>query len=1372
MNACHKSKLSNDDTIFQIFFFFFWFSDSCFTALWQKTTQMSSLLPVSWIFCFLLCLWTLPSGSSSTIKQVANDVSSAPQRLRHLAVGDFQELNEIIQDATIELPETSASGNMYSLRLYSIRCTDFSIGDVHLSSHQSSHTQIMLGMEITDFSMTCRARYHFTGFLVNNRGDVEVTSLGNDAVVIGKVLSTNLYEDPPTTVEIYKCDPTVNLNGMNFINGGIWGVLLNTAEGLLKRIMEPILEQRICSELQAIMLDVEVFLEYAKEILDEYDPQNSPVTDPLLSELIMNVPSSIQLLTLQDDVSRFGKLFQAGVEQAVEYMQAVVPDLANPSQFDLQANILLREYLLEDGALVIDLANDFSNIAILLQDHNTLTYTIIRLDSVRLVGLDTLTKFHPLDTIGSYTLKTQLSWEYLAFEMLATIEVKPSTLPDSIISGSGNTRILEKVNIFFGIDDLFADVSLLSALDQDALENIRLGSLLQKTNIMTCLLSSIFKMELSAFSVQANNILTPTMDGFVSTGLDRVFSEAMEATFKMYENILLNASPAYFQRTIRPMLNQRLLQDYIDDSQCADPVGLIRSPNKEKPIDFRDLLLPPDEALDAGATGQEPYGNLFSSFVIPELQEQFLQRANHFNQRFIRPLTLKQSGIEGTVQWEPDLLSYSDASWPDLYDRFEFSLSNLRVANLDTVMDPIKILEPNDKNILFNSIRLDSNEEKETLNLTMTLSILIDGDESPLQMENHLDISISIPATSLSLGIMTSIKEYSLLAFPLNDVTNIFCWLAAFGDLDANGDWVHSLDISSLSFWISSFFLDSTCLKCTSPGGGAFSEVLSEINRLVGSNQRLRNKIIHLVESMAWSLWNQFDMESLLADAPKYCPHLPDYDPESAFLTYQWPIVSSLPTEAMESILMLGAIAFQALLIVTAKNHLLADNHDNVFRMKKKRDLFDISGDAWVVDWTNLANDYGSWVEFAFEEFRTYLGEPVKERVLKKDSGMTIRANSLLREYVLDENAAYNMDLGVYGLNYETMGFAFSAHSLLIHGLDSITSLDVFIPKGPQTLENHFRLEKIQLQFQIKITTPEGRTDYMSLTYMVRDIVGQVDLDVVVDLQRLGDIQLGSIFNLDQILFCALSGLQSFQFSALRLSIGSLEYPLIEGFLSSENQEFLMWMMGSLVDKYRDDLVAAIPLIFGQTIRDIANALSAQIIGSMSKKCSLPEGYPETGMVDWRDFLLSSTASRFLGGSGAAPYGNLFSTIYDMVNEKIFRLGASNRPLINDLLRKVTERQSNVTGSILFRGKALESSASISLAGLTADIGLSLSDVAIDHLDSVGDPLDLFRPIDRKSNILKSVASFGVDSKPLSLTGTIILTLADGGKYYLPIPWN
>jgi hypothetical protein len=71
------------------------------------------------------------------------------------------------------------------------------------------------------------------------------------------------------------------------------------------------------------------------------------------------------------------------------------------------------------------------------------TETIIWLDNVKLAGLGMLIQFNPATaTIDCFTLQNRLGWEYLAFELEPTIEIKMWSFKDSIVESLSDARML------------------------------------------------------------------------------------------------------------------------------------------------------------------------------------------------------------------------------------------------------------------------------------------------------------------------------------------------------------------------------------------------------------------------------------------------------------------------------------------------------------------------------------------------------------------------------------------------------------------------------------------------------------------------------------------------------------------------------------------------------------------------------------------------------------------------------------------------------------------------------------------------------------------------------------------------------------------
>jgi hypothetical protein len=213
----------------------------------------------------------------------------------------------------------------------------------------------------------------------------------------------------------------------------------------------------------------------------------------------------------------------------------------------------------DDRALVVDVANlPLENNGILYEGHDMLTETTITLDRVTIFGLDTFTKFEPLVLIGKHTFQNALVWDYLALELDVTIDMKASSKEESIISiadGASPTLVEETVKISVGVDQLEAVISILLAVDENALGSLSLGRLLDTSNLPSCLLSLVHAVELSEMSVSVGNIREPTLEGFVSPGIDRLVTRGVEALFLMYEKLLLDAAPNVASTLLKNIVN-------------------------------------------------------------------------------------------------------------------------------------------------------------------------------------------------------------------------------------------------------------------------------------------------------------------------------------------------------------------------------------------------------------------------------------------------------------------------------------------------------------------------------------------------------------------------------------------------------------------------------------------------------------------------------------------------------------------------------------------------------------------------------------------------------------------------------------------------
>eukprot|EP00980_Cylindrotheca_fusiformis_P001033 scaffold279_cov90-Cylindrotheca_fusiformis.AAC.3 len=1277
------------------------------------------------------------------------------QSERHLALGDFADFNKILSGAVLNLPNAKLESGLVTLRLSNVRCSQIAIGDLNLWSRQPSHQSVEVNLQVDNLDLFCQAHYSFSWLLIKGSGSASIRSMGNDATINSLVKSSNFMTTPPEDITVKQCNPKVNINDMSF-SGGILGWILNVVERLLRNFIADNVESQICTQLGEVVKDTEGFLSYAKDVLDEFKPYpEGSVWDPLGLEKnlwMLQLPETLKPLSFRDPNSKFGAWLEARINQAVTFMNTPAKEPAT-GRTDMQANIFLRSHVLENGSLQID-SSDFLDSSYVYEGQNNIVKSSVRFDSVRLVGLDSLKEFNPFDNIGEYTFQNQVSWDYLAFEIKATIWMSPSTASNSIIEAPGNTLIKEEVEVFFGIDDMIAELSMISLIDQDLLEATTLGSFLMKDNVAPCLLSLIAYADFTSLSVDVQDVLTPSLTGFVSPGIDRIISSSMNAGFLMYEKIVLNAAPRYFQEKIRPLFAKMFLKDHLGDSSCP---AFNWSGDDTSLIDFRDLLHTPLDAMILGGSGKEPYGDLFSSFVMPYLREKVFQ-ADLFNDAYVRPFTEAQSGKEGRLAFSETFVQRNDTE-SILYDSMFFSVSDLRLDNLDTFNGPMDLLFAKDATTLVNSVALDGGNRD--LTGTVRVSLEMDGENGPLNMQNTLDLSLLIPSSALSFDVMANVKEAALLNFPVYDMANIHCWLAM---LDASS--IESLVLLDFSLDVNSLRFRSNCVSCSSPGLEFIPTILQELET-IGFNTLYTQKIGSILVGFIADYTNGLNIDELVEVAPQHCPHNPMYNPDMEVTSLSWPPIPGLRSESAETVLAIGVIALQSAIIVSAKNQLLLSQEGAEDQSEEILEV-DIPPGSRIVNWTTLADDMGGWAEFAFDELRFALTSTVKESA--KRSGLQLDVNNILREYLLDEEGGLIVEFD--SLYYEAMEYNISLARARVYGLDTVTSIDPLVVTAPQSIENSVHFEYLLFAFEVELRSPTGKLDQMQVFYRMQDVLVEIDMNIALDLTKLENIQLGSIFDMGRMLYCAASGIHDLKFTKFNVQAGSIEDPTTEGYFSEENQENIRFIVENLFQTHRNDIVEALPSLFDSSLRKAMNSMMPKIIKSMGSECKVPLRYSKPGILDFRDLLLSAAQSLSFGGSGESQYGDLFRTLYTMLQERILNTGATNRPLINDYLRGLTDRYSNITGTMFFAGNALENSGRIKIAGFDAAFGLAISDVTLTNVDSVGDPLDIVRPLIGEPNTVNNTISFGVDSKPLGVDASLSLSIIDGGKSLPLFTWR
>jgi len=1267
---------------------------------------------------------------------------------RDLAIGDFSALNDLVKGAVFQLPDFSGrDGLILDMTLTNIQCRDFVIGDIVLVDQVISSTIVQVQLDILQVSMTCDGSYSYRTWFFRGSGTFQITSNDNTIQTITSFTSQDYSYSPPTLSQVDTCSATVNINDLS-VSSAILGAA--PVESFMSRVIENQAKGLLCDKLSRVSTtDLVDALTKASTTLAQYPADY--VIEPLDMERNKSPEIDQPLLNWHDD-----SIFKWGLNETVTYLSTSVLS-PNDGTHDMRINVLFREWLLKEQALLLNVT-DFAPDGLLYYRHDRLTETSVALDSVKLLGLDSISMFQPLEDIGNQTLQNKISWNYLTFEMNATFDIRPSTLGDSyIVNPSGDTNVVEHVIIRFGLEQIEAIATFFLAVNQELLGSIHLGSLMMTENILPCILSSIVDLSIASLSVDVVNLVPPTLEGFVSPGIDRVVSSSVTAALDMYEATALAALPAFVQIAVRDYLNTAI-RNYVLKDTSGCPVG---SSKVGEYVDLRDLLLNPVGAVAAGTTGKQPYGNV-TSMLYDAFEERVI--ANDVNgepklNSIIRSFTESKSGKSNELLISTEIFKFQRemvaSEFANLVKTIEFNVFNASVENLDTLQSPLVIMSPTDAISLMNKLTVGPVQSR-PIQLGTRVLFHVFGDNSPLSMTNDVEISLSFTSASVDANFNASILTKNLLQFPLQDLRDIHCWLATFpvpafdeGGKLVNPEYGIALALSGLNISFTNLKVNATCVSCTSPGGSALPGIINAVEE-AGIMKIFEDSLEQLIEEVAQRYWEELKIPLLIRESKTLCPHSPDYD-KSAISNFTVPEFPTLSRESIASGLALSLFAAEIALISTAQSHLLRQAVPT--NPLSGQASLQMSDTMRILDWSNLNETIGSWAEQALEEARINLNETV-------DGELTLRANKLLRDSVLNLDGLLVMELDNTG--FDVAGTSFSIASISVSGLDTISKIDLLKTIGAQTFRHEIEFDRLDFNITLKIkSSHRARFDKASISIGMANIAVNMSTLVAVDLVQLGEIELQSLLSIDQLLSCFLSKLHDFSISQLLVSVGAIGDPKIEGFLPKHLAEKVASSGRILFDSFRTDLANAIPKICDITIREVFNAFLMNYRERAGEYCVSAPVTADT--IDFRDLFLSEALAKRFGGSGDSPYGNTFRMLFSAIQENLSAVDATNQSTINGMIiRPWTVEQSNASGTLSYDGMVINTNVSVIVGGFNGKLKFRISDARFENLDSIGEPMMLLQPLSEEASTLNNTVALGVGSRPIRMTAKLLVAISDG----------
>lgn len=843
-------------------------------------------------------------------------VSSIKRKLQQSNPGDFDRFNELFQGATIAISddfEVSVRVALITLTLWvdNIDCYDVSVGNI-LMDHTKTNNDIDVTVNISEFDLKCDIQYRYKYGLLSGDGVAQVFTDNNSAATTLRFSSDDYESLPPSTSSVQECVTNINIVRMMF-HGDTASDIVEWFEKWIRNLVEQEIEAVACSELGSLGTTfVQDMLQIADNTLQGYQTANaSPhLFNPLYLEEKADLPVDLVPLNLQDFDSIAGGLVDQVLQTVDELLGSIVSDPGGPNDSDLGINIFLRSNLLDKHrALIIDVAK-LGMDAVIFKGHDKLTESTITINQVKILGLDSLVRFNPLIPIGVHTLQNELTWDYLTLEFDITVDIKPSTLDDAVLKDATSSGISERILVDFEVRNVDLEASLYIVIDQEALGGMTLGSLLFVDNILPCFMSIIHHVELSGLSVDPHHIDLPTVSGFVSPGLDRIITSALEAAFDMYSGALAKTIPNIFQVTVRDFVNTQVISTFLNDKKAGCPEESI---GVEGYVDFRDLR------LSSGVYGSLP-SMLLNLLDTELLQLDPVSKEPKINAALIAPMTTKQSGKEGTLVFDGNLVETgTKVSVGGLNADIQLKVYDVKIENLDTVSLPLSLLNSvaDGPHYLNNTATIGHQERP--LHFSTRFLFAIAGDEES-EIKNELDISLDIEAANIILMAMLKVANARLLGFPLSDVLDMNCWLATIPApaLDSRGirlpDSEATAAVKDIVATVSKVNLNISCVECSSPGVFDLAKLLTTKEAQVGATE-VANILLDAATGFLGGNFMQVQIDRLLVDAGRKCPHSPDYDPSESSVQYE-----SLETPQNEadfsSLMLLGGVTFGVIALV------------------------------------------------------------------------------------------------------------------------------------------------------------------------------------------------------------------------------------------------------------------------------------------------------------------------------------------------------------------------------------------------------------------------------------------------------------------------
>ena len=723
----------------------------------------------------------------------------------------------------------------------------------------------------------------------------------------------------------------------------------------------------------------------------------------------------------------------------------------------------------------------------------------------------------------------------------------------------------------------------------------------------------------------------------------------------------------------------------------------------------------------------------------------------NINQAVIQPFTEKASNIPGKYS-----IPMSDSIMET--ESFQIKTDDIWISNLDSLSYPLEFLKPHDTDsrILQNMVTMSGGSKPLSVSTVVTLSSTYFG-QSRL---DTIDVIFSIAETKVFLNLFANVDVSAFMGLHLGNIRNPYCWLATIPSSSLYNKNRSNAIVKKFQLLASDFTFDGKCKSCDTSGFEELTSILSAL-KVSGASTEMFEFLKTLAEEFLEGHAVQAFIDAHLEKAVISCES--GEGPDINLNTDDFMSLILQPKYA-EQIVFFGLVMFQVVSIVVSSNF-QSDDFKPIPIPSNEDYKIDFDKNV-LFDFTNPTSDIGSIIEFVIQNVNTVLS-----------SIPNTKDNILTQSSLFDQDGVFTMETNEISLSI------FTLESISIQGLDSITDIDPITPIAPQILQGGLTLSRMSVKANIAIDVSSissminedrklgnDEVEHMTISLSLHDLKAGISLLLGIDENILGNINLGSLLNSENIVPCLLSSVVSTNITAMELSVGGIDEIKLSGLLSDDLKAKLKQSWEALTNAYDSDMTESITPIISSMLPSFLNEIVKEYLGNdANMECPVYDNEGKPRFMDFRDLFYNSSMSEALGGSGTEPYGNLASILMERLKSFLSDPDESGSPNINQaVIQPYTVFQSDETGVLFFPGQLFSSSYNIDdLGGSSNDVlTLSLFDVRIANLDSFGYPMNILVPDSSVPYIVNNAASLG-DEKPLLLSSRLLFAVqGDNSNIY------